>query len=217
MTVSVPCDAIETRRATEALLFEVQGPKFLRFAREATPVVTDECTPFRFGRANVIRFRREAERFIDAFETRLAADYADEHEDLAIVACGPMVPEAMRAAWILRAEYGLETRVVNVHTVKPLDEEAVARAARETGLIVTAEEHQAGGLGHRVLAAIAAHGPIAYDADLVGVNDRFGESGAPWELIFKFGLSAEHIAARARALWSRDAGRTSLAPVAKEV
>jgi transketolase len=217
MTVVAPCDVVETRRATEALLFEVNGPKFLRFAREATPVVTTDRTPFQMGRANVIRFRKEAERFADAFETRFADEYVDEHEDLCIIACGPMVAEAMRAAWILKVEEGLETRVVNVHTVKPLDEQAVARAARETGLVVTAEEHQAGGLGHRVLAAIVANGPIDFEADLIGVNDRFGESGAPWELIFKFGLSAEHVAARARTLCVRRSRRTALVHGTKEV
>ena len=216
MTVVAPCDALETQRATEALLFDVAGPKFLRFAREATPVVTSARTPFRVGRANVVRFRGEAARFTDAFETRLASEYPDEHEDLTIVGCGPATAEAMRAAWVLKAEYGLETRVLHMHTLKPLDADAVVRAARETGVLVTVEEHQTGGLGHRVLAAVAAGGPIDFVADLVGVDDRFGESGGPWELMFKFGLSAEHVAARARALWARRAGNVAMLPVSKE-
>jgi transketolase len=217
MTVVVPCDARETQRATETLLFEVKGPKFLRFAREATPVVTTDKTPFVFGKANVIRFRQEAKRFVDAFETRLASDYVNEREELALIACGPMVPEAMRAAWMLKTEFGIESRVVNLHTLKPLDADAIARAARETGAIVTVEEHQAGGLGHRVLAAIAEQGCDRYVADLIGVNDRFGESGGSWELMFRFGLSAEHIAARAHALWLRRTAPTSMAQVGKEV
>src|SRR5271169_5932864 len=96
--------------------------------------------------ANVIRLRGEEPEMIDAFETVLAPNYADEHEDLSIVACGPMVPEAMRAAWILKQEFGLETRVLNLHTLKPTDSEAIVRAARETGVVITAEEHQIGAL-----------------------------------------------------------------------
>ena len=210
MTVVAPCDSRETRLATETLLFGLDGPKYLRFAREATPVVTREDTPFRLGQANVIRFRGEQPRFADAFETRLAPDYRDEHEDLALLACGPVVPEAMRAAWILKMEFGLETRVLNLHTVKPLDEQAIVRAAQETGAIVTVEEHQAGGLGHRVLAALAAHRIGGWLADVVGIPDRFGESGSPWELMDWFGLSAEHIAARARTLWRERARRGTL-------
>ena len=108
-------------------------------AREATPIVTSEQTPFVFGKANAIRLRGEKANFVEAFETKLAEEYADEHEDLTIVACGPMVPEAMRAAQILKAERGWETRVVNLHTLKPIDAEAVILAARETRFIVTAE------------------------------------------------------------------------------
>jgi transketolase len=207
MTVVVPCDARQTKRATETLLFEVPGPKFLRFAREATPVLTDDETPFRIGCANAIRFRGEQPRFADAFEIRLAADHADEGEDITIVACGPMVAEAMRAAWILKSELGLETRVLDLHTVKPLDDAAVARAARETKLLLSLEEHQTGGLAHRVLAAIARAG-LSCRVEVMGIEDRFGESGPPWQLIDSFGLSAEHVAARARTLWmAEEAGR----------
>jgi transketolase len=215
MTVVAPCDAVQTRRATEALLFEVRGPKFLRYAREATPVVTTERTPFEVGRATVFRFRAEAPRFVDAFAAQWADDAADEGEELSILACGPMVAEAMRAAWILAAEFGLAARVVDLHTLKPLDERAVLRAARETGAIVTVEEHQIGGLAYRVLAALAAHRcPAAVES--IGVPDRFGESGEPWELLFHFGLSAEHIAERARRLWEERAGAGRLAPAGKE-
>jgi transketolase len=113
------------------------------------------------------------------------------------------VPEAMRAAWILKNEYGYETRVINMHTLKPLDEDAVLRAARETGLVVTAEEHQVGALAWRVSGVITGckemYGvPVLTGA--IGVQDRFGDSGAPWELIKEFGVSAEHIAAKAREL-----------------
>ncbi len=197
MTVVVPCDAIETRKATRHLLLEHVGPKYIRFAREATPLVTSECTPFVFGKANVIRLRAEKADFVSAFETHLAEDYADEGEDLSIVACGPMVPEAMRAAWILKQEFGLETRVLNLHTLKPIDTEAIVRAAHETGVVITAEEHQIGALAGRV-SQILATNPTLYGvpviASAIGVKDRFGESGAPWELVKVFELSAEHIA-----------------------
>ena len=203
MSVVVPCDAIETRKATSYLLLQHFGPKYLRFAREATPVVTKEETPFIFGKANVIRLRHIASTFADAFETFLAADYENESEDLTIIACGPMVPEAMRAAYILQQEFGWETRIINMHTLKPIDEEAVIRAAKETGMIITAEEHQIGALAWRVSGIITGckdlYGiPVITDA--VGVRDRFGESGAPWELIKEFEVSAEHIARKAVAL-----------------
>ena len=203
MNVVVPCDYEETRKATIALLFDIVGPKYIRFAREATPMVTDGNTPFVFGKANVIRLRKTDGRFAECFETVLAGEYKNEKEDLSIVACGPMVPEAMRAAWILKEDFGLETRVVNVHTVKPLDSESIVRAAAETGCIVTAEEHQAGGFGNIVAAAVlsAAENRLkAIPFGMIGVMDRFGESGAPWELVKEFCVSAEHIAKKAKAL-----------------
>ncbi|PWB75963.1 transketolase [candidate division GN15 bacterium] len=200
MHVGAPCDAIETEKMTRALLFEVVGPKYLRFAREATPMVTSEATPFRFGEANIIRFRSEGEHFRDAFETRLAGKYLDEHEDLTILSCGPELAEAMRAAYILKAEHDIETRIINMHTVKPIDREAVMRAARETRAVITAEEHQVGGLGNRVAGIILEaqkpdNKPVRFA--MIGVGDRFGESGRPWQLIRKYGLSAEHIAEKA--------------------
>jgi len=178
--------------------------KYVRFAREATPIVTKDDTPFVFGKANVIRFRGEKPNFADAFDTVLASEYENENEDVAIIACGPMVPEAMRAAWILKNDFGLETRVVNVHTVKPLDREAITRAAVETGCVVTAEEHQVGGFGNWVASSILKGGngtPVLFD--MVGVKDRFGESGAPWELIKEFEVSGEHIAKAAKDLFDK--------------
>ncbi len=200
MVAVVPCDSVETKKATNYLLFEHAGPKYIRFAREATPIVTTAETPFVFGKANVIRLRREAEKFIEAFETGLASEYENENEDLSIVACGPMVPEAMRAAWILKQDFGYETRVVNLHTLKPIDEEALVRAARETGVVVTAEEHQIGALAWRV-SGVLTENPKLYGLPVitgaVGVKDRFGDSGAPWELVKEFEVSAEHIAQKA--------------------
>lgn len=203
MSVVVPCDVIETRKATDYLLLKHEGPKYIRFAREATPIVTDASTPFVFGKANVIRFRGEKPNFLDAFETQLASSYGNENEDLSIIACGPMVPEAMRAAWILKQDFGWNTRVLNLHTLKPIDSEALIRAAAETGIVITAEEHQIGALAWRV-SGILTESPQLYDVPLItgaiGVKDRFGESGAPWELIKEFEVSAEHIAHKAAEL-----------------
>ncbi|HVZ17886.1 MAG TPA: transketolase C-terminal domain-containing protein, partial [Terriglobales bacterium] len=200
MTVGVPCDMVETKKMTDFLLLKHVGPKYIRFAREATPIVTNDGTPFEFGKANVIRFRKESENFIDAFETVLASEYKSEHEDLTIIACGPMVPEAMRAAYILKKEFGFETRVINMHTMKPFDEEAVIRAAKETGVVVTAEEHQIGALAWKVSSVITSS-PKVYGTPVItgaiGVKDRFGDSGAPWELIKEFEVSGEHIAQKA--------------------
>jgi transketolase len=203
MHLAVPCDSVETERATRHCLLELVGPAYIRFAREATPVVTTPQTPFQFGVANIIRYRGEKPRFLDAFQTFLSTEYAGEGEEVSLVACGPMVPEAMRAAWLLKEEHGVETRVVNVHTVKPLDVAAVVQAAEQTGLIVTAEEHQVGGFGNLVAGAILRERrrfDLPLLLDMVGVRDRFGISGKPWELMQWFGLSAEHIAERALGL-----------------
>ncbi len=200
MSVVVPCDSVETRKATSHLLLEHKGPKYIRFAREATPVVTDEKTPFVFGKANVIRLRQPGDSFLNAFETMLESKYEDEGEDLTIIACGPMVPEAMRAAWILKREFGYETRVLNMHTLKPIDEMAIVWAAKQTGVVLTAEEHQIGALAWRVSNVITSS-PVLYGQPVItgaiGVKDRFGDSGAPWELIKEFEVSAEHIAHKA--------------------
>jgi transketolase len=204
MVTIVPCDVIETYRACEYLMFHHKGPKYIRYAREATPVVTDWNTPFVFGKAAVVRFRGEKPNFKDAFDWILAKDYKNEHEDLTIAACGPMVPEAMRAAWILKKDFNIETRVLNIHTIKPIDKDAIIRAARETGVIVTAEEHQVGGFGNWIASSALRGGlkkPLLFD--MVGVKDRFGESGAPWELIKEFEVSAEHIAQSAKRLFDK--------------
>ncbi|UCG61871.1 MAG: transketolase [Candidatus Zixiibacteriota bacterium] len=205
MRVAVPCDSIETERLTRILLFDVIGPKYLRFAREATPIVTKPDSPLKFGIANIHRFRGEADNFVDAFEIILSPEYRNENEDLTIISCGPETAEALRAAWILKTDFKIETRVINMHTVKPLDREAVIRAMTETRAVITAEEHQVGGLGNLVAAVMAESpgrdvkpAPFA----MIGVKDAFGESGQPWQLIKKFGLAAEHIAERARNLLS---------------
>jgi len=214
MHVVVPCDSVETERATFHSLLEVRGPVYLRFAREATPVVTTKSAPYQFGVANIIRYRGEKLHFIDAFESILSTHYAGEGEEVTIVACGPMVAEAMRAAWLLKEEHDVETRVVNVHTVKPLDVAALVQAADQTQIIVTAEEHQVGGFGNIIAGAILRHRqdfehPLLFD--MLGVDDRFGLSGKPWDLMRAFGLSAEHIAERVLKLRDVQAGVASVA------
>jgi len=202
MHVGVPCDSVETKRMVHSMLFEVKGPKYIRFAREATPIVSDESTPFKWGMANVYRFRGEKPDFKDAFEVKLASEYKSEDEDLAIISCGPELPEALRAAWILKTDYNIETRVVNMHTAKPLDIDAIVKAAQETGAVITAEEHQVGGVGNQIAGVMLAHGysdgAKAKPFGMIGVKDRFGESGLPWQLVKEFELAAEFIADKAR-------------------
>jgi transketolase len=206
MHVACPCDVVETERMTKALLFDVVGPKYLRFAREATPVVTTRDTPFAFGTANIYRLRSEQDRFADAFEVCLSTECHSEQEDISILSCGPELAEALRASYILSREYGLRTRVVNVHTLKPLDTAAVLAAARETIVMITAEEHQVGGFGNLIAGLLMQDSGLwnrRLPFAMIGVADTFGESGKPWQLIKKYGLSAEHIARRAKELFDR--------------
>lgn len=203
MTLFSGSDSEETRKVTAASIV-TPGPCYIRFAREATPVITAENTPFKVGTATVIRYKgEECERFIDAFETVLSTEYQGSGEAVAILATGPVVAEAMRAAWILRREYGIESRIVNFSTLKPLDTEAILSAAAGTKAILTVEEHQKGGLGNLVSSAILSSGVVARNPvrfAMMGIEDRFGTSGAPWELMKYFGLSAEFIASQARKL-----------------
>jgi transketolase len=168
MKMIVPSDYYETFRATKAAA-EIQGPVYIRFGREKVPVVTDERTPFIFGKANII----------------------GDGSDVAIIACGVMVYEALVAAETLEKS-GISARVINMPTLKPLDEEAIINAARECGAIVTAEEHQIyGGLGSAVAQVVAKECPVPMD--YVAVMDRFGESGRPAELLDAFGLRGSNI------------------------
>lgn len=175
MTVVVPCDYEEARRAVHALV-DHRGPSYLRFGRSKTAVVTTAKTPFQLGRAEIFR----------------------NGSDIAIIACGTLVFEALLAANQL-ASVGIAARVINCHTVKPLDRETVVAAARECGVVLTAEEHQVtGGLGGAVAELLAQTCPVPMD--LVGMPDSFGESGTPDELFRKWGLSADHLVARASLL-----------------
>lgn len=168
MTVLVPCDAIEAQKATVAAAFH-PGPAYIRFGREKSPVFTTKDTPFQIGRAEIFR----------------------EGKDVAIIGCGMLLYNALLAAEELSKE-GIEATVINSHTVKPLDEETILRAAKETGAVVSVEEHQvAGGLGSVIAEVLAKNYPVPQE--FIGVNDRFGESGEPWELVEKFGMGVKDI------------------------
>lgn len=201
MHIEVPCDSIETGKSTMAIT-AVDGPGYIRYGREATPVITKPETAFKYGIANVIRFRGVQNNFADAFETFLSTNYQNEQEDICLIACGPMVAEAMRAAWILKQEYDVETRIINIHTVKPIDKACLVKAVDEIGKILTVEEQQVGGFGNIVAGVIAQGKKYSkpFSMDMIGIDDHFGESGAPWDLMKAFGLSAEQIAVRAKKL-----------------
>ena len=172
MTVLAPCDIIEARKATLAAARSA-GPVYIRFHREKTPVMTTDATPFEIGKAVI---------FLESKK---------EKPDVAVIACGPLVHNAMLAASALEKEgYGI--RVINSPSVKPLDQETILKAARDAGAIVTVEEHQiAGGLGSAIAELISANYPVPIER--IGVEDRFGESGEPNELIEIFGMGVGHI------------------------
>ncbi|MDP3726438.1 MAG: transketolase C-terminal domain-containing protein [bacterium] len=168
MTIIAPCDAIEARKATVALL-DVNGPCYARFAREKSPVFTTEETPFEIGKAEVFR----------------------DGNDVAIVACGPLLYNALIAAEEL-AKDGFDVRVINSHTIKPLDEKTILAAAQECGAIVTVEEHQiTGGLGGAVTEYLSQAHPT--NVLRIGVQNKFGQSGAPKELIEHYGMGVSAI------------------------
>ena len=178
MTVIVPCDAEETRKATLAIA-QKEGPCFIRFGREAVPVVTDEKTPFEVGKARLCR----------------------EGSDVTVFANGAMVYEALQIADKLVAE-GISVQVYDLHTVKPLDEAAILTAAKETGCIVTAEEHQVnGGMGGAVAEFLAKNCPTPLE--MVAVQDTFGESGQPDELMDKYCLNSKTIEEKVKTVLKR--------------
>lgn len=182
MTVVVPCDAIETFKATVAVA-ERWGPTYLRFGREKSAIVTTEKTPFEIGKAQTFR----------------AGD------DVAIVACGILVYNALQAARELAEQDGVECRVINNHTIKPMDEQAIITAARECGAIVTVEEHQVhAGMGSRVAEITSQSHPVPIE--FIGVQDQFGQSGTPVELIEYYGMGTESIKSAIRRVLKRKHG-----------
>jgi transketolase len=178
MQVIVPCDVIETRKATVASA-DIAGPVYLRFGREPVPVITREETPFTFGKAEVFR----------------------QGSDVAILACGTMVYESLMAAELLEKK-GISARVVNIHTIKPIDEATIIAAANECGAIVTAEEHQMfGGFGSAVAEVLVKHAPVP--VEMVAIRDSFGESGNPADLMKLFHLKDVDVAAAAERVLKR--------------
>ncbi|OGZ41720.1 MAG: transketolase [Candidatus Ryanbacteria bacterium RIFCSPHIGHO2_02_FULL_45_43] len=177
MTVIAPCDVHEARKAVIASV-AVNGPVYMRFAREKTPVFTTAASPFKIGKAEV---------FFDSS----SSSGRSARLDVAIVACGPLVYNSLLAAGRLLKD-GIRVRVVNNHTVKPMDEKTIIKAARDAGAVVTVEEHQVmGGMGSAVAEVLAKNYPVPME--FIGVQNRFGESGSPDDLIEAFGMGVKAI------------------------
>ena len=175
MTVMCPADDVEARQMVKAA-YEMEGPVYMRFGRAATPVFHSEDYHFEIGRGEVLQ----------------------DGTDAAIIATGIMVPEAIEAGRALAAQ-GVSVRVINMATIKPLDEELVLKAARECGKLVTVEEHSViGGLGEAVCSLVSERCPVPVKR--IGVNDKFGHSGPAAALLEQFGLCASNIVRQTKAL-----------------
>jgi len=178
MTVIVPCDYNQTKAATIAI-GEYEGPVYLRFGRPVWPIFTNPEEPFVIGKAQQLA----------------------EGSDASIFACGHLVWKAVEAARALK-EKGILVDVINIHTIKPLDEEAVLNSIKKTGCAVTAEEHNViGGLGDSIAQTATKHFPVPIE--MIGTQDTFGESGKPTELLKKYGLETENIIAAVEKAISR--------------
>ncbi|TSC86299.1 MAG: transketolase C-terminal domain protein [Microgenomates group bacterium Gr01-1014_7] len=174
MIVISPADSIEAKKATQAIA-RISTPCYMRLSREKSPVITTEQTPFEIGKAEV---------FNDPSTSSGQADAT-------IIATGQMVHRALLSAKELEKKK-ISVRVINCHTIKPLDKDTILKAAQETGAIVTAEEHQiTGGLGGAVSELVSQNFPVPIK--IIGIEDRFGESGEPNELLKKFGLTVDNI------------------------
>lgn len=177
MTVIVPCDYAQTKAATEAIA-DYEGPVYLRFGRPAWPIFTSE-RPFEIGKAQ----------------------YFSEGTDVSIFACGHLVWNAIQAGALLE-DKGVSVEVINIHTIKPLDEEAVIKSIRKTKCAVTAEEHNIiGGLGDAIAQTTAKNFPVPIE--YIGTKDTFGESGTPVQLLKKYGLDVPDIVAAAEKVMAR--------------
>ena len=175
MRVFAPCDLWEAQRITYAVS-KIYGPCYVRYAREKTSVFTTDATPFEIGKVQIFWLEPEGKK-----------------PDVAIIACGPLVHNAILAAAGLEAG-GVAVRILNNASIKPMDEAAVVAAARDAGAVVTVEEHQvAGGMGSAVAEVLARNHPVPIE--FIGVQNRFGESGSPAELLEKFGMGVSHIKA----------------------
>lgn len=178
MTVINPCDYNQTKAATIAIADHV-GPVYLRFGRPKMPIFISEETPFVIGKALLL----------------------NEGTDVTIVATGHLVWPAIEAGKAL-AEKGISAEIINIHTIKPLDEEAILKSVAKTGCVVTAEEHQiAGGLGESIAQVLSRNNPVPQE--FVAVNDSFGESGTPAQLMEKYGLDTPHLIAAVEKVLAR--------------
>lgn len=175
MTVICPADAVETRHAVKAAI-EMDGPVYLRLGRLAVPVLYDESSyKFQLGKGITI----------------------SDGQDVTIIATGLMVNTAIEAGQLL-AEEGIKARIIDIHTIKPFDKDIIIKAAKETGAIVTAEEHNIyGGLGSAVAEVVSENYPVP--VKIVGIQDRFGKSGKPDKLMEMYNLTAAHIVEKAKA------------------
>lgn len=173
MVVLNPCDYNQTKAATIAAA-EYNGPVYIRFGRPKVPVFIPEDMPFEIGKAIVL----------------------NEGSDVSLMATGHLVWEALQAAEMLEKE-GIKAEVLDIHTIKPLDSEAILRSAKKTGCVVSCEEHQYnGGLGESIAQLLVRNNPMPME--FVGIDDKFGESGKPEELMVKYGLKAVNIAEAAK-------------------
>lgn len=178
MTVLVPCDAEETRKIVHAAV-NIEGPVYFRFARAGTPAFTTDKTPFKIGKALILQ----------------------EGKDVAIIGAGPILHSALIAADRL-LEKGISCRVINSPSIKPTDEDTIEKAARECGAIVTVEEHQVmGGVGSAIAEVVVRTYPVPME--FVGMQNSFGESGEPEELLKKYKMDAEAIEAAVRKVVKR--------------
>ncbi len=179
MSVISPADAVEAEAAVEAAILH-NGPVYLRFGRLAVPVINDETTyKFEWGKGVVLK----------------------DGTDVTIIANGLMVPEALKAHEILQSE-GISARIVNMHTIKPIDKELIIDSIKKTSAIVTAEEHNIiGGLGSAVAEVVCKNAPAPIE--MVGIEDKFGKSGVPAKLLEEYGLTAENIAKKAHDVLKR--------------
>ena len=181
MVVVSPCDSIEAKKATLALA-KLKQPAYLRLARDKSPIITTEDTPFEIGKAQVL------------YET-------DGLAHVGVIAIGALVHNALKAARQLEKE-GMRVKVLNMATIKPIDVEAIIALAKETRAIVTVEEHQtAGGLGSAVAEVLAQNIPTAME--FLGVHDQYGQSGTPQELIEHYGMGVKSIVAAIRKVIDR--------------
>ena len=194
MVVIVPCDAIEAEKATVATAFNGQ-PTYIRFGREKSVVFTTEETPFEIGKATIFRDVSPSPN-----------DSGRLSPQAAIIGCGMLLYNALIAAEELSKE-GVECLVINSHTVKPIDEKTIIEAAQKTGAIVSVEEHQVnGGLGSAIAEVLSRNYPVPQEC--VGVQNRFGESGTPDELIESFGMGVSSIKDAVRKVISRKNNQT---------